>query len=520
MPLLNLPINQVNVLLIESGGSGSHITDIPQLNGVLLAYTNMSRTIYTTVQHNGVCNGQPCALSAARFLGGGSTHNGLLYVRGSRQDFTEWTELGLKGWSYKDVLPYMIELETYRVKGHRLRDRGVEGPIKVSSKCIPPYDLIAQPWKDSATEKGYKIGDYNGPRQTYFGDAQSNVGHGVRQSTDNAYLRPFMGKRSNLHVIMFSHVTRVLFNDRTAIGVEYVRNGTLHQVMASSEVILSAGALATPQILMLSGIGPKKELAKFNIKPVAIVPGVGRNLQDHLRVFTTLSTNLKYPNNTGITKENYELWRTKKRGILASAGGCSIGFITTNNSVNSNDSQLRLVPSIDQDDKYPEKAVISAFVASTRIYSRGYVKLQSTNPFDDMIVNPRYLSHGPDKENLISGLKVLYELFNSEPFKDANPKVLIDRKCSKQFVPYSDDWLYCTIQMNSGTCYHYSCTCKMGPTSDPMAVVNDQLQVRKVKNLRVIDASVMPQVTRGNTNAPVMMIGLKGADMIRKRWRV
>lgn len=519
-PIFN---RKVNVLLIESGGSGSHITDIPYIARQLIANTSISQQFYTTVQDSGACDGLACKLDIAHVLGGGSTHNFMIYVLGSRQDFNDWTKFGIKGWKYSDVLHYMVELETYEDSYYGEIDRGTRGPVHVTRQVSYPFDDLRERWKAAALELGYEVGDYNGPRQTYFADVQKNVRNGVRQSTDNVFLKPIMKIRPNLNIIMFSHVTRILFKGNEAIGVEYSRNGTLHKVMASREVILSAGALASPKILMLSGIGSTEELHKHDIKQIVNLSGVGRNYQDHLSVDVRISSNQKFPKNSGITKENYEKWKTKGTGILAASNGFSKAYITTNYSYNSNDSQITYTVIALQDDLDPSRVQLSMSLETAKTYSRGYVKLRNKDPKAHVIVNPRYLSRIEDKQNHIEGLKKYLELMKSNPFKQIGAKLIIfsnTKHCSEQFKLYSDNWLYCYIQKNSVTSYHPSGTCKMGSSSDPMAVVDERLRVRNVKRLRVIDASIMPQVTRGNTNAPVMMIGLKGADMIRQDWRI
>lgn len=232
----------------------------------------------------------------------------------------------------------MKELETYEDRNSKAR--GQKGPIHLTRQNDYALNDIRNRWNAAAKKLGYEVGDYNGPRQNYFADSQKNVRSGVRQSTDDVYLKPVMGKRSNLHVIMFSHVTRILFSGNTAFGVEYSRNGRLCKVMARKEVILSASALASPQILMLSGIGPKRQLQKFNIKVSIDLPGVGQNLEDHVRTFAKFSTNQSYPKNAYITKKNYRLWKSQREGIFASSLSCSFVFSTSNYSIDSNDTQI------------------------------------------------------------------------------------------------------------------------------------------------------------------------------------
>lgn len=485
----------------------------------------MSRLQYTTPQASGYFNGKPCPVYTGRFLGGSSVHNRLCYTRGSVQDFTEWSALGISGWTYDELLPFMVELETWSDGNGQDPARGKHGPIHVTSEPNSPFVKYRKRWNAAALMSGYQIGDYNGRRQTYFGDVQKDIRSGVRQSTDNVYLKPIMKDRKNLDVITFSLVTRILFNKAgtVATGVEYSRKGKLHKVNAAKEVILSAGSIGSPQVLLLSGIGPKRQLDKFKIPVICNLPGVGRNLQDHQQLNASVSCSQPFPGDSEVTQENYDLWKREKKGILAATRFFSEGYITTDYSKSSNDSQVWLVLNAALDRANPSRSLLQLFVEAGRVYSTGYLELKSTDPFDDVLINPRYLSNVKDSNNLISGLKTMLRLMNTRPFKEIGVKLVISgntKQCSDKFEIYSDDWFYCYVQKNTFNAFHYTSTCKMGSITDRLAVVNDKLQVRGVKNLRVIDASVMPQLTRGPPNAASMMIGLKGADLIVKQYKL
>lgn len=485
----------------------------------------MSERVLTTVQKSGFGNGKPVNVTVGHFLGGSSTHNRLCYIRACKQDLDEWTALGNKGWSYRELLPYMIALESYDGRAAGDVTRGARGPIKVTRESgVNIFYPYRKRWRDATALAGYEFGDYNGPRQVIFSDTERNIGRGIRQSTDNAYLKPILGKRKNLDVIMFSRAQKIIFNKAgdTAIGIEYSRNGQTHKVMANKEVILSGGTFGTPHLLMLSGIGPKEQLQKANIKVVMDLPGVGQNLQDHNYVNVSVTSTGKFPDNTQVDKENFDLWSKNGSGILGTTPFISQGYITTKHSVNSDDSQIWLLLGMFRNSD-PSKALLGMTVSTSRTYSLGTLTLNTTNPSAALIKDPKYLSNSKDKDNLITGMKAVLGLMGSKPFQDINAKLIVDgktKKCSKKFTIYSDEWLYCFIKKNGFSAYHYTSTCKMGPKSDPMAVVNDQLQVRGIKQLRIIDASVMPQSTRGSTNAPSMMIGLKGAALVRKQYLI
>lgn len=508
------------MLLIESGGSGSEITNIPNILKDFFYVRNVSRVINSTVQRSGVCNGEPCKLSFGHILGGASVFNNFNYARIDKATLADWSKGGVKGWAWDDILPFMKELETYEDTFNGIVDRGTRGPVHATRQNVFPWDDIRKRWKAAAIDAGYQIGDYNGPRRTYFTDTQKAIHNGVGQSTDQTYLRPIMGKRANLHVIMLSHVTRILFDsNKVATGVEYSRNGKLQKVRASREVIVSAGPIGSPQLLMLSGIGPAGQLDKFNIKPVAKIPGVGHSLQDHLKITAKLSTNLPYPPNSRVTKENYDLWRSEKKGILAAGQRTSLGFLASQYSVDGNDTQIVIMPVVLPDEQNPDKIMLQMQVASIRTKSRGHIELRSSNPFDDVKVDPNYMGRQEDRSNAIAGMKVYFSLMKLAPFAQLDVKLVIDEKtkqCSKKFEMFSDEWFFCFIQKNSEVYFHFSSTCRMGGDGHPMAVVDDRLRVRQVKKLRVVDSSIMPQVVRGSSNIPSMIIGLKGADMIRR----
>ncbi|KAI1297309.1 Glucose dehydrogenase -like protein [Halotydeus destructor] len=308
------------VLLIEAGGSSNRVSDIPYLFYSWIG-TSLVHSRATVAQEN-ICGGGQCSLPSGRLLGGGTAVNAMTYVRGNRLDYDSYAANGLPTWSYDKVLPFFKKFENS--KDIKSSYRGTDGPVNVTTDQWEFLDSLSKRWI-SAGEEIFNVGssDYNGKTQKAFSKLQRLAYRGIRQSSDRTYLQPLDQKRSNLHVLTFAHVTRVLFQGTKATGVEYVSvreydNGTLNTVKASSEVIISSGTFGSPQILMLSGIGPKDQLEKLGIKVLVDRPGVGLNLQDPILVDVDVDTNITYPDSGHVTEVNYRQWLTKGTTILRS----------------------------------------------------------------------------------------------------------------------------------------------------------------------------------------------------------
>lgn len=412
-----------------------------------------------------------------------------------------------------------------------------------------PYNTPLGPaFLQAGEEMGYDIVDINGEQQTGFAFYQFNMRRGARCSTAKAFLRPAR-LRKNLHVALFSHVTKILTNPQTkrATGVQYIRDGQLNTVYASREVILSAGAIGTPHLLMLSGIGPANELRRVGVPVVQHLPGVGQNLQDHIAVggiafvidypisivmkrLVNINTALRYaitedgPLTSSVGLEAVAFINTKYAN--ASDDWPDMNFMLTSASVMSDGgSQVRVAHGLTEEfykDMYEEvsnRDVFGIFPMMLRPKSRGVVKLASKNPLRYPLLYHNYLTHPDDVNVLREGVKAAIALGETQAMKVFGARFWSKQLPNCRHLPhFTDEYWDCAIRQYTMTIYHMSGTAKMGPRHDPWAVVDHQLRVHGVPGLRVIDASIMPTITNGNIHAPVVMIAEKGADMIKELW--
>ncbi len=444
-----------------------------------------------------------------KVLGGSSSLNGLLYVRGQPQDYDRWTELGNQGWSFKEVLPYFKKSEDQERGADEYH--GVGGPLKVSDLRL--RRPIADFFIEAATQTGIPYNeDYNGARQEGVGYFQQTAHKGFRWSTAKGFLRPAR-RRPNLTVLTKAQTTRLVFEGSRAVGVEYLRGGHLHQANAEREVILSAGAIGSPQILQLSGVGPKALLEKVGVPLVRDLPGVGQNLQDHLQIRLVFKTSQRTLNDevNNIFKRarvglQYLLTRT---GPLTLAASQVAIFTRSNPDVERPDIQFHMQPlSADKPGEGAHK--FSAFTSSVcqlRPHSRGYLAIKSRDPLEHPAIHPNYLSDERDHRVAIDSIKVARRISQAPALA---PHIIDEFVPGRQYQ--SDEELLEAARKYSQTIYHPTSTCKMG--HDAMAVVDARLRVHGVSGLRVVDASIMPEIVSGNTNAPTIMIAEKAADMI------
>ncbi|NEU76155.1 choline dehydrogenase [Hassallia byssoidea VB512170] len=424
-----------------------------------------------------------------KVLGGSSSINYMVYMRGNHHDFDHWQELGNPGWSYQDVLPYFKKSE------HQQRGaseyHSVDGELSVTDIVSPA--AVSRAFVEAAVAMGYEYNpDFNAEQQEGVGPLQFTIKDGKRHSTAAAFLTPILD-RPNLTVQTGALVTRLLFEETRTIGVEYLHSGTLHQVRVSQEVILSAGAFDSPKLLMLSGIGNAEHLQAMGISVVVDLPGVGQNLQDHVG----------FP---------VPYQGTQKVQPAATGNGISEAAIFMHSEGNL-DVEPDLLFFFDPRPLSPPGYVrvdsgFTGYVSLTHPQNIGSVALRSLDPTDAPILRMNYLQSQSDVQKLVAGIQFFRDLFHSSPFDEFRGEEIapgVEVQSNEALVAY--------VREVCGTVYHPVGTCKMG--TDPMAVVDSELRVHGVKGLRVVDASIMPTITTGNTNAPTIMIGEKAADLIK-----
>jgi choline dehydrogenase len=447
-----------------------------------------------------------------RVLGGSSSLNAMVYVRGHALDYDRWAEEGLEEWSYAHVLPYFKRAETYERGGDAYR--GDSGPLHVSRGAMKNPLFAA--FIEAGQQAGYPhTEDMNGFQQEGFGAMDMTIHRGRRWSAATAYLRPVLGRR-NLTVTVESHVSRIVIERGRAAGVEFRRRGRLETVRAGREVILSGGAINSPQLLMLSGIGPADEIRRHGIPVVLDLKGVGQNLQDHLELYVqyecTKPITLHLVENP-INRVRIGIeWFLFKSGLATSAHLEAGGFIRRDATVPHPDLQYHFLPSLvnDHGRKPIGRHAFQAHVGPMRPTSAGYVRLRSADPKVHPEIQPFYLSTQQDRREMRDAVTLTREIFAQRAF-DPYRGAEIQPGASVRSAAEIDAF----VRAKSDSAYHPSCTCKMG--NDAMAVVDERLRVRGIDGLRVVDASIMPSVVSGNLNAPTIMIAEKAADMILDR---
>ena len=489
----------VSVTLIEAGGPDSaqeiHIpAAFPQLFKSHLDWD------YSSEPEPGL-NGKRVYLPRGKMLGGSSSINAMVYIRGHRADYDDWSEGGAKGWSYNEVLPYFIKAES----NERGEDQfhGKLGPLSVCEgrSRNPLMDAFVK----AGVEAGYPANpDFNGQTQDGVGLYQNTQRGGMRCSASVAYLHPAIA-RPNLKVITGAHTTRILFEGKRASGVEIAVDGRVEQVHAGKEVILCAGAYNSPQLLLLSGIGPAADLAAFQIPVRADVP-VGVGLQDHPMALMTWFTDTETLM-TAASAENVALLQSEGRGPLTSNIGEAGGFIRTRAGLNAPDVQFHAAPVMFYEEGMgiPFAHAFGFGPGVVKPTSRGKVSLRSPNPFSKPRITHNYYATSEDRQSIMEGVRAGLEIANQPALREHIKAPHIVPKSNAD----SDIWEH--IQKETQTLYHPTSTCAIGP------VVDSDLKVHGVDGLRVVDASVMPSVVRGNTNAPTIMIAERGADLIRGR---
>ncbi|MDT7516198.1 GMC family oxidoreductase [Rhodoferax mekongensis] len=503
------------VCLLEAGDDGRSAAVTIPMGTVAMLPTRLHNWAFQTTPQDGL-EGRRGYQPRGKTLGGSSAINAMIYVRGHASDYDEWAAQGNDGWSFNEVLPY-FRLSEHNEHIHN-EWHGQGGPLWVSNLRTD------NPFHDRFLEAARQVGlprtdDFNGPQQEGVGIYQVTQKHGERCSAARAYVLPHMGKRSNLHVQTHSMVQRIVFEGARAVGVEVLRDGVLQTLRARREVVLAAGALQTPQLLMLSGVGHIHELGQFGIPPVMHLPGVGKNLQDHPDfIFGYRSRSL---DSMGVSPRGgfrmlqaARRFQLERRGPLTSNFAEAGGFLKTRPELAVPNIQLHFVVAMVDDHarKFHLGHGISCHVCLLRPRSRGTVRINSRDAAAAPLIDPAFLQDPLDLEEMVEGFKVTRSLMQA-PALSAH----ITQDAFTQHVKTDDD-IRDVLRQRTDTVYHPVGTCRMG--TDENAVVDPQLRVRGLHGLRIVDASIMPTLIGGNTNAPTMMIAEKAVDLIRGVSRV
>ncbi|KAL0131698.1 hypothetical protein PUN28_002916 [Cardiocondyla obscurior] len=521
-------IPEWKVLLLEAGPDEPPGADVPSMVAMFLG-TDIDWQYQTTNEMNAcLSTGGSCSWPRGKNLGGTSVHNGMMYNRGHAKDFDNWAAMGNPGWSWRDVLPYFMcsenNTEIHRV-GRKYHSTG--GLLTVER--FPWKPAIADDILAAAAERGYPISeDLNGDQFIGFTVAQTTSKSGVRVSSASAFLRPVRHRR-NLHISLNATATKIIIENNKATGVQFYQDGELRVARATKEVIASGGAVNSPQLLLLSGIGPKEHLRAVNVTVVKDLPGVGENLHNHASY--TLSWTINEPNLFDLDWGSAAEYIAFQKGPMASTGLSQV---------------TGMVPSIYTTPDHPDIQLffggyqaacattgevgalmnndgrsISMSPTMTHPRSKGRLLLANNNPLAKPIIWGNYLSDPMDVTILVEGIEIALSLANTSAMAKYNMTLNnAPLAACSQYPLMSKNYWACAVRQDTGPENHQAGSCKMGPINDPMAVVDNRLRVYGIRNLRVADASIMPQVTSSNTAAPSMMIGEKAAAYIKSDWGV
>lgn len=500
----------VEVLLLETGGSDKSIF-IQMPTALSIPMNTKKYNWQFETEPEPFLNDRKMHCPRGKVLGGSSSINGMVYVRGHAKDFDEWQQEGAEGWDYAHCLPYFKKAETWSFGGNVYR--GGEGPLAVNNGNEMENPLY-QAFIDAGVEAGYfHTEDYNAKLQEGFGPMHMTIKDGVRWSTANAYLKPAL-KRPNLTVVTHALVHKVLLEGKRAVGIQFEKQGQTQQVLTQKEVILSAGPIGSPHLLQLSGIGSKDVLQKAGIELKHELPGVGENLQDHLEFYfqfkckqpITLNGKLDLWNKFWIGAR----WFFTRKGLGATNHFESCGFIRSKKGVEWPDLQYHFLPAAMRYDGQSAFAGhgFQVHIGHNKPKSRGYVHVMSADPKQSPAIRFNYLEHEEDREGFRDCVRLTREIINQPAF-DAFRDGEIQPGEQIQTNDQIDDFIRDTVE----SAYHPSCSCKMG--SDEMAVVDSQTRVHGIEQLRVVDSSIFPTITNGNLNAPTIMVAERAADLIK-----
>ncbi len=506
---------EVSVLLLEAGPDHNHWSVWAPMGTLWNLLSKTRNWAFKTVPQPGL-NGRQGYQPRGKCLGGSSSANAMIYIRGNAYDYDRWAELGADGWDYNSVLPFFKKSEhreaganDYHGEGGPLNVAPVRSPSQINDIFLEAGDQLQLPRTD----------DFNGETQDGLGMYEVTQKNGERWNTARAFLDPHLD-RPNLTIITEAMTEKVIIEDDRATGVRYRKGkGASTTVTARREVILSGGAFGSPHLLLLSGVGAKDKLAPHGIEQTVNLPGVGENLQDHIDIVYGYKSSLKDLMHVSLGGglrlfKAIREYRKSRTGMVTTNFAESGGFLYTDTSEPAPDVQLHMVRAIvdDHGRKMGLGGGFSAHVCVLRPHSRGTVSLNSADPKEAPAIDPRFLSDERDLQTLLRGGRLLQRILRAPAFASVRGKPLYATEEDDEATLIED------IRNRADTVYHPVGTCKIGADNDPMAVVDPRLRVRGVKALRVIDASVMPTVVSGNTNAPSIMIGEKGADMIKQDW--
>jgi len=500
----------ISVCLLEAGkGDDQTLIKVPFCTALMLP-TSINNWAFETVPQPGL-NGRRGYVPRGKALGGSTSINAMVYTRGHPWDYDHWASLGNAGWSWRDVLPYFRKSE--HNENFQGEFHGQGGPLNVANlRSKNPFQEV---YLEAARQTGFKlIDDFNGPDQEGIGIYQVMQKNGERWNAARAYLAPHLASRPNLTVMTQARARRILFAGKRASGVEFLQGGEVHSFQARREVILAAGALQTPQMLMLSGVGAGAELQQFGIPVVQDLPGVGKNLQDHpdyIFNYRAKSLDLLGISLGGGLRLLDEIgrYRRERTGMMTSNGAEGGGFLRRFPDSPAPEFQLHFV--VGMIDSHARKLHMghgySCHICLLRPKSIGTVSLASADPAAAPAIDPKFFDHPDDLDAMVDGFKLTRKLMDAPVLAGIRTGELYSKGI------HSDDAIREEIKARSDTIYHPVGTCKMG--SDRMAVVDTRLRVHGLDGLRVVDASIMPTLIGGNTTAPTLMIGEKAADMIR-----
>ena len=498
-----------NIAIFESGGSSNTWkVDMPSALLYTMHDPKMNWKYYSEPEP--YLNNRRIFCPRGKMIGGCSSHNGMVFVRGHPEDFNRWASYGLDKWSYKNVLPYFKKLETW--SGGENLYRGGKGPLKVNRSKINETFPLFQSVLNAAKEAGYDLfEDSNGYKQEGFGTFDVTIDHGSRYGAGRAYLN---NKSKNLEIFTNSNVLKILFEDKTAVGIELSIGNKKEKYYANKEILLSAGSINSPKLLQLSGVGNVEELKKLDIDVVHSLPGVGKNLQDHLEIYIQHKSKKKetlYDLSTSYLTQGIEglKWFLFKKGRLAFSHLELGGFVKTNDKYKHPNIQFHFFPSIviNHGLTNPLFDGFQFHASPNRPKSRGFVKIRSNNPDEDPIIQFNYLQEEEDLVQMRESVAIANKIFSQPSLSN-----YLGEQIRPGYDCKNNEQLDEIIRDTSDTAYHPSCTNKMG--TDDISVVDQEAKVYGLRNLRVIDSSIMPDIVSGNLNAATLMIAEKISDLI------